>query len=276
MNKKVFFHVGYAKTATTYLQRDIWPRLQGVKYVGRNYAGDDSLLQQFVDHIVFSKSFDFGWSLNTLHSLLQGEESVYLISHEVLLRPGRERLLLERLFSLQTSDVEIHLLVGVRRQEDIIWSRYRHDRKIQLIRSYSVSKALSGGSCSYPRCRDSLGKLFSCRCIYRGYKPISLQHYDYAHLLSLCDDHFGVGRIHFFCYEQIGPSVDLALAPVLNVMGASLPDSFPRGKVNVGFSGSEHDYFSFGEVLRLRRFFSDSNEKLESLTGLPLKYFGYW
>ena len=37
MNKKIFIHIGFPKTASTFLQKNIFPNIEGINYLGKPF-----------------------------------------------------------------------------------------------------------------------------------------------------------------------------------------------------------------------------------------------
>ncbi len=58
--RQIFFHVGLGKTASTYLQQSIFPKLDGVKYISTHrYKKSKTIIPQFhADKILVSREFD--------------------------------------------------------------------------------------------------------------------------------------------------------------------------------------------------------------------------
>ena len=134
--RKLFLHVGYPKTATTTLQKKLFARHPGICYLGKPLAGK---LQDIEQCILRLDSIQFERALPGLQekfaALVQDcpEQQNMLISHEGFLRAaryeghdiGRTAERLKQVFSEPAGDeIEVHVLITIRKQVDIIPSYY--------------------------------------------------------------------------------------------------------------------------------------------------------
>ena len=57
-DSKIFIHVGLPKTASTYLQNNIFPRLNNVAYIGRPYTQENYAFNtlQYADNSLYASS----------------------------------------------------------------------------------------------------------------------------------------------------------------------------------------------------------------------------
>ena len=112
---------------------------------------------------------------------------ITIISHETLLRPNRSMKLFANLKKLENYLGKIKILVSVRKQTDIIFSRYFHDifHYPYLTINQNLANCIDftgDTNCSFPSCFKTKRNL-PCSCIKNGIKPISLPYYDYYKLL---------------------------------------------------------------------------------------------
>ncbi|MBP1950582.1 hypothetical protein [Virgibacillus litoralis] len=127
MKKTIYLHVGFHKTATTFLQWNVFPRLKDLKLIRKTHAKDlftEVRLKKLSDDDVLRlrKSFDKKGS----------EEVPTLISYEGLTgSPFSQKKsksafsILKDLRRIFPEDLyDVHLIVGIRKQVDIMTSLY--------------------------------------------------------------------------------------------------------------------------------------------------------
>jgi hypothetical protein len=92
MKKKLIIHLGYPKTASTYLQSKIFPNLNGIVYLGKPFVNEDII--EFEKSIILSKNQVFLSKKNYLTQIIENitnnyDSSKFLLSHEGFLRSTR-------------------------------------------------------------------------------------------------------------------------------------------------------------------------------------------
>lgn len=139
MNKKVYLHIGYPKTATSALQKHVFPEIQGLNYIGKNenekFKFDNKLLESVLynastmDQSLFKKQL-------IRDDLFTDFDGDLLLSEEVLLfnifRPTlwqsksiciqdvvNNLKYLERLCG-----VEFYIVITIRKQVEMLTSIY--------------------------------------------------------------------------------------------------------------------------------------------------------
>lgn len=177
-------HIGYPKTATTWFQKEFYPRVSGRRYVDR-----DELRQAFLSANAFT--FDPEHARRRLENPDRGailicEEGLSGYLHNAGVMETVTRAFAERL-NRMLPDAEI--VIMLRSQPAIIASTYQ-----QYVRA--------GGTHSPKR------YLFPHRFLYRNHLEhykIPLQdvaHFDYVPLIRCYRRLFGDGRVHVFLYEH--------------------------------------------------------------------------
>ncbi|WP_201020883.1 hypothetical protein, partial [Pseudoalteromonas sp. H71] len=56
MNKKIYLHVGYPKTATSALQKHVFPELQGLNYIGKNESEKFKFDNKALESVLYNAS----------------------------------------------------------------------------------------------------------------------------------------------------------------------------------------------------------------------------
>ena len=141
MKKKLFIHVGYPKTATTTLQKNFYPKLEELTYLGifGNARDNSSFGENFFDTLFFSEqsSMDFISLRETVDKTIN-DVGAYLISHEEFLFLAQKRTKLDKQWVLPTplelaerirqvfseEEFDIKIIVSLRKQDQMITSLY--------------------------------------------------------------------------------------------------------------------------------------------------------
>ncbi|VEP12699.1 conserved hypothetical protein [Hyella patelloides LEGE 07179] len=145
--KKTYIHIGIPKTATTYLQNQIFPHIKSAYYVGRPYTQENHAfnLLQYADNTLF-KPIKFANELDKINKLASDKEYI-LISDEKFFGLTtcnfiNRSLIAERLSSAMPN---AEILIFIRNQEDFILSMYKQHVKMGMVdrlldKSYVYSK----------------------------------------------------------------------------------------------------------------------------------------
>ena len=177
--KKIYIHVGYHKTSTTFLQKKIFPNLFNVDYLGVKYnkfkkvsisnfknlkfiytnSKEYNSISEFAYRIGIAPSINLTNKIikNFLKKIDQTESNKVLISSEDFLRPYFYN---EMIFFLKDilKKYNVEIIISIRKQNSIIQSRYFHDLKI-MKKKYSLKSCLNNdpikSMCYYPICTYS-------------------------------------------------------------------------------------------------------------------------
>ena len=202
-------HIGYAKSATTYLQTKFFDKIKGVNYIGRYYGKNIPKEKKlnWVYDFVFDKEYYAPAYKDELLKCCRRSE-INLLSHEVLLRPNREWVMLNRIKELSSFFSSLKIIFSIRNQTEIILSRYMHDRN-GFPEKYDFVDALDFKgtiSCNWPVCHD-IQKLYNskqeCVCKKMGKKVINVPHYDYLKLWCLVSSLFDQKNVHVIVSENL-------------------------------------------------------------------------
>lgn len=139
MSRKVYLHVGYPKTATSALQKYIFPNVDGINYIGKNEGARDRYKLDTLEKVLLDastmKHTTFA-SVLVKSNLLDSEEGQILISDEVLMfnlfRPTMWRDdsltirdVIDNLSLLESAiGVRFHIIITIRKQAEMIASIY--------------------------------------------------------------------------------------------------------------------------------------------------------
>lgn len=201
----ILIHVGYAKAASTTLQKSVFPKLSGINYLGRRYDGSDNIYHRLAEELPNFMHMDdevaYSAYVDGLRSLLDRIKMhpVNVLSAENFLRPYKIERIAQRLRRL-FAGFDAKFIFTVRRQGDIISSRINHDRSGRIVGDASKLIVDDDLPCAYPSCMKF--KRRGCPC-FRGIKKISLPYYDYDRTISIFESEIGRSRIGIWSFEGI-------------------------------------------------------------------------
>ena len=207
-------HIGYAKTATTFLQEHIFPNISGIDYAGRyiNRLGDERDNLDWVYQFAKTANLDAKAIIKTLPN---SKQQNCLMSHEVIMRPYKLDEALSALDSLQNHIEHLRILISIRNPVDLIFSRYVHDISTGIFKPYSLKEALdyAGHSeCMWPMCGNSIkNKLWrkspfnggSCLCNKKKVKSINIPYYELDTLNKKLETIFRSDKVHYIVSERL-------------------------------------------------------------------------
>ncbi|NEO40891.1 MAG: hypothetical protein F6J90_32985 [Moorea sp. SIOASIH] len=211
----MFIHIGYHKTATTFLQQYIFPNHPEIEYWNRHYPK-----YKWLADIVTCHDFDFNADEIRLKAQsVSSTTKVKLISWEQFsgapYRGGSDsRIIADRLHGVFPN---AKIIISIRNQLDMIDSLYR-----QYIHQ--------GGGCGF----DSFLNLSHECCVY-----FSLKHLCYDRMINYYQQLFGTGAVFVCLYEafQASPYEFLSqLFAFMSLKSNSFDNKIFMNKTNQGMS----------------------------------------
>lgn len=168
----MLLHIGYTKTGTTTLQRHVFPKLG--TYIGKDGESWDAVQTTTIDLL-----------LGLRPSVVLPEAQI--CSYEVMLCPGAIPTLAAN--TARAFPKVEKLLITIRRQDDMVWSRYMQDMKrvaALKLEPYALQQALTQDmrSCPFPACT------LDCKC--GAIKKIPLPFFEYEGVRAAYAQHFDV------------------------------------------------------------------------------------
>ncbi len=287
----LILNIGYAKSATTFLQKQIFPNLPGVNYIGRRYGDglSSSAKADWVYDFVFSDDISGTNFADIINDSIADKSQANIISHEVLLRPYKTYRLLQRLKDLENHVGKIRFIVSIRNQADVILSRCVHDRALA---DYSIVDALDFEGvteCQWPVCsrdKQSFWKNETCTCKKAGIKFINVPFYNYLNLMCQLSSLFGEENVHFTVSENLRKNVEGEVNSLTNFLGTNNLESevlrrLSQKTENVQRNQSlyeevRRDYISSGKRQEVFEYFKASNRLLSETKQLDLETHGYF
>ncbi|WP_306977874.1 sulfotransferase domain-containing protein [Alkalibacillus salilacus] len=210
MRKTIYLHIGYHKTATTFLQKNIFPNLKKVRHI-KNKKIKDELYRLRVRKLNDEDILE----IRNRFDELGKEGKPTLISYEGLSgspfkqkKPKKHTSILKDLRRVFPEDqYDVKLIIGIREQ-------------VQMMTSLYIQYLHMGG---YKQADDYLQKLEDHDV---------LDQYKYNEYLNLVEDIFG-DDYYLFIYENLKKDPDGYLLKLLNYLGVKkIPeyDDYPTNK----------------------------------------------
>jgi hypothetical protein len=224
-SKRIIIHVGMPKTATTFLQKEIFSQLENVLYWNKH-----QYLHELIRNLPFRniEDFDIDEVKMELESQLGDiKEEFILISHESLFGHPfynfswhkENAQILNALFP------EAHILVTIRKQDDFIESLYLHS--IQVGFAQKLNRFLN---------YDKNNKAFGNYAYNKGLN-VDVHQLNYCRFISVYEDLFGKNKVDVKPFELFKEDKMNFLKSIYDNYGLS--EFFPankKKKVNRSYS----------------------------------------
>lgn len=223
---EIFLHIGYHKTATTYLQDVVFNQIPGVTYLGRRWINSE--LRDFFEEYKFTHDLNFSpktyrakfddileHSIDHSLSLINADSKTekILISHESL-HSGAEWFgveIISRAERLKSVFPSAKIIIGIRNQVDYIESNYKE-------------YIFLGG-------RLSLKYLLYESFAFRYGLFTKLQ---YDKVISLYMDLFGRDSVYVYLHEDLKNNFDMAIQGIVSFIDADLDVDLSSKSINRG------------------------------------------
>lgn len=235
---KTFLHIGLHKTGTTYLQKQVFPRIPGITYIGRPYTQDNFVFNtlQYADDTLFDpKCLDL--EMSTINRYASGGAAVLISDENLCGFPFYNyinREMIARRLARVVPDAEV--IVFLRNQFQLIHSLYNQYVKINW-----YSDALDGRFLSAPGTGASLQDWLQGDLALRAdtryiqnQAKFNVEHLRYSRLLDLYQKYFA--RVHVFLYEDFKDDNVVLLRALSEVLGVEIPSVSGHGSKNQSLS----------------------------------------
>ncbi len=211
-----FIHIGFPRTGTSYLQKNIFPKLTNINFT--NYS---ELQGKTLANFIFKENTDLGIDK------IKKENQNFFYSDESFVGEifyhGLNRKLILR--NIKNSINNPQILLFIRYQPDILLSLYRH--YVQY-----------GG---YLRFDGLLNN-----SLKRGvYQCLDLDLFKYDEYINLLCEFFDKENVHIFTFEEFQNDYDGFIHRLCKVLGSPLPN-VKNGKI-------EHGSLSDNYILKIRK-----------------------
>lgn len=290
---QTLLHFGYAKTATTYLQRHVFPKAKGINYLGKPYDLSKSRFEALAEkylhlHVQKVDRFDpffehedemrirpsgeigFEHLIDHLRAILS-TQALNVWSHEGYLRPGRKSSALDRKVAIANIREVFHAAGS----DDVKALIVLRDTK-KMLASYAIQ---FHRDFNYLRIGDlSLDDLVAFRNGDRDDRYMALiwrlwyEYLDYAAMIDDLVEGFGADSIYVLRYEELVADWSL-LENLLQSIQPDIKCLFPHLRENTTeakpyqLSPFLQTYLDSIEVFDLKLLFPSN------YAGLETKYF---
>ena len=222
---RIFIHVGLPKTASTYLQNNVFPRLNNIAYVGRPYTQENYAFNtlQYADNSLYSSSTmrkeidDIEKEIAKGHPILISDE---LFSGFALYNFMNRGMIAERL-----SEIVPHaeIILFLRGQMDLIVSLYNQFVKMAWVDTHLDESFLYRPGKGFSLKEWIAGKRdwdSNNRFIYHR-SAFTPECFRYSKLHSLYNDLFE--KVHVFLYEDFRKDKETCLLRLGSILSTEFP-----------------------------------------------------
>lgn len=205
---KLIVHIGYPRTASSWLQQKVFPCIQNYSFLDR---------KRVRDALIHPPAF--GFDAQTLSVLSQGKPAI--ISEEMIsgrFSGGEINLVMlkEILERIQASFDPVEVVLFIRRQQELIYSLY--NLYIRKGGTYSLAKFLRQEN-----------KLQSGLLLGSSF-------FEYDQVVAYIHSRFGTSHTHIFLYEQLRKDPHAFLQDFSSKLGVQLPkEPIDPEKINTGY-----------------------------------------
>ena len=284
-------HIGYAKAATTFLQKQVFPNIPDINYIGRSYGEglSDGAEAKWVYDFAFEENISIDEFANKIAQSIVNKNELNVISHEVLLRPYKSYRLIKRISALKEYFGDIKIVLSIRNQTDIVLSRSVHDREIIDYKSISEALDFEGTTqCKWPHCSTRGVNLFKkgdCACRKAGVKFINVPFYNYLSLYCQLSAIFGSNSVHVIVSEALKDDCVSELNRLMRFLDIKLVDMEFVQAINSREENTRHgsrlykeylaEYEASGKRMEVFEYFKETNAVLSKCLQLSLDKYGY-
>lgn len=241
-DRRIFLHVGLQKTASTYLQEIVFPRLDGIAFIGRPYTQENRAFNslQYADTALYDESIvreefsEIERELDTNQPLLISDELFSGYSFYNLINRG---FVAERLSHIVPG---AEVILFLRNQVDLIMSLYNQYVKMGWVSGQLDETFLHKPGHGFTHHEWIAGKReWNLQNRFISHQSVfSTEHFRFSKLYNLYSRLFA--NVHVFLYEDFKNNPDDSLRRLASIMDVELPKWLlpqkkdRRGVVNQG------------------------------------------
>ena len=262
--KRIIVHVGLPKTASTFLQRELFPYLKDVHYLDRSRASELRDVHRLVQQASRRLFADAASDVSDLHReaarrLARVDEPAVLISNETFagdvgigfLDCGSMAQAIQTLFP------QGRIFCVLRRQDSFLESLYKH----AVAKGYasSIELFVNLGAPARTPVKSPEAKIYTDH-------NIDYRHVDLARLATILVETFGRDRCLFLPYEMLRDQPDAFVGRFLQFAATTVTQPVnPNRRRNLGVSGRALAVLQrANRIPRLH-----AGKRIDALLGLP-------
>jgi hypothetical protein len=222
---RIIVHVGLPKTASTYLQDSVFPRLNNLAYIGRPYTQENYAFNtlQYADSSIYASS--------TVRREIEGIENQMakgdpiLISDERLSGLATHNFMNRGMIAERLSEIAPHaeIILFLRGQMHLIMSLYNQSVKMGWMDRHLDPSFLHrpGKGFSLREWGEGRRDWDSSRRFINHRSAFTPEHFRYSRLHSLYSRLFE--RVHVFLYEDFQKDQRACLSRVASILSTAIP-----------------------------------------------------
>lgn len=206
---KLFYHIGYPRTATTFLQKHIFPKHKDINYLGCKYHNNEKQIisyyklyklgQLYTSHEILSGNIDYDKVEQIININIFKDNNINLLSSESLasytnLNNFVDIKLINKYLESKNKNIELHFLLVVRNQFDLIKSTFYHSYPLMPkhmgVKTFNELVSLFGFGTDIPTYKT-----------YEFHKNI--KYFKFNSLYDFLKENFPSAKIKVLMYEDL-------------------------------------------------------------------------
>lgn len=219
--KNIYLHVGYPKTATTTLQKNFFPNVESIQYVGK--FDNEGLLFNFdskiISNLIFKNAneIDFDSQRKLFAEILDKNKKPIVLSEESFVSnslrvsrinkkdilPQQETIAKNIRNFFDKGHFDVKILFTIRKQDEMITSQYAQS----YVHYYSKYKET-----------DSFDKFLDIYLNKENQRHTFYQTLDYYHVISIYQELFGKENVAILVYEELQQEPELFYTKLCNFL----------------------------------------------------------
>ena len=205
MKMKLYIHIGMPRTGTTFLQQEIFPKIENVNFINFYFHGGILFKMATVE-----KFIDIFANMEDINSYIE-EDKINLISDEDIYSKiwVQEDRRLARIKRIKGFFPNAKIIFGVRDRDDLLKSLYK-------------KYVMDGGILPFDVFKQN----------------INLAKLDYEEYVDYLFGLFGKQNVYIYRYEEMKKDIDSFVDGICNFLGTNVPP-FENVRKNIGYSPSQ-------------------------------------
>jgi len=259
--EKVVIHVGLQKTASTYLQSVVFPKLDNIVYIGRPYTQENIAFNklQYADDSLYDPQ-EFKDEILKIREKYPNQNTLF-ISDEIFAGFSFYGMINRSIVAKRLSEIfpEAEIILFLRNQEDLILSLYNQFVKRGRIDTDLDHRFLysPGDGYSIEDWENELMEWSQDRRYVRQDGLFCTEYFKYSKLCNLYEERFK--KLHIVLYEEFRENKSKILKMISDTLHSSVPEMGSEERVvNSSLSSRKLNKYLLRNRLRHLSDFSDS------------------